>query len=181
MRGSIQSIKVTCLNRDDICHDLHPSQGVKGHRYTDNYYEVSHPFLSLITPIPTSIPTTWLDYVKSVSAWEQQILTDVTMDITALWTHLVTRDQEWIATSDGSFKNNTGAYAWLLHDGQRTIITGTGIVTGNPVTPFRTEYQGFMAIYCCIYHVSIYHDNYGLPETKKFIRTMMRTQQWTTS
>ena len=77
----------------------------------------------MITTIPTRIPTTWQDYVKSVSAWEQQILTDVTMDITELWTHLVTREQEWIATSDGSFKNNTGAYAWLLHDGQRTIIT----------------------------------------------------------
>ena len=127
-------------------------------RTTDIYYEVSQPFLPLIPPLPNQIPTTWQEYVNSISAWEQKILSDVTTDITELWTHLVTREQEWIATSDGSFKHNTGAYAWLLHDGQHTIITGTGIVTGNPVTPFRTEYQGFMSLYCYIYHVSIYHD-----------------------
>ena len=127
-------------------------------RITDNYYEVSTPVIPSITPTLTSIPTTWKDYVKSLSAWEQQILAEVTKDITTFWTHFTPRDQEWIATSDGSFKHNTGAYAWLIHDGQRTIITGTGPVTGNPVTPFLTEYHGFIAIYCCMYHVCLYHD-----------------------
>jgi len=38
------------------------------------------------------------------------------------------------------------------------IQIGKGIVTGNPITPFCTELQGMVAVYCSVYHVMQYYD-----------------------
>ena len=109
-----------------------------------------------MTP-PTSI-TDWHSYLQQIQPWEQQILTRVTNEHTKIWTQLLSPEENWIAVSDGSYSDNTGAFAWIIHDGKQMLQSGNGLVAGNPITPFRTELHGIVAIYCTLHHIMEYYD-----------------------
>ena len=46
-----------------------------------------------------------------------------------------------------------------MHDGIKQITTGSGMVTGNPTTAFRSELYGIAAWYCCVSHATQYIQN----------------------
>ena len=105
----------------------------------EKFGSVSIPQLYIPTITSPSPPTAWKDYITQQSEWEQCILLDVTSDLTEIWQNIPDHHQHWIAASDGSYKHSIGSYAWSIHNGDHIILIGTGGVTGNPITAFRTE------------------------------------------
>ena len=90
------------------------------------------------------------------------MIQDMQTSAMSLWYHLTNSKQEVIIVTDGSCKNHKASYAWIMHDGLQQITTGSGMVSGNPTTAFRSELFGIAAWYCCVYHATHYlhHDQH---------------------
>ena len=127
----------------------------------NNTYHVSIPIQAATShPIPTP-PTTWQAYLFQLPLWERRMIRDMQTSAMSIWHHLTKSKTEVIIVTDGSYKTNKASYAWIMHDGVQQITTGNGMVSGNPITAFRSELFGIVAWYCCVYHAINYlqHDH----------------------
>ena len=121
---------------------------------TNNAYHLSIPYHRQRLPTIPATPTTWQEYISRL--WERRIINDMQYSAQSIWYHFINSNQEVIIVTDGSYKDHKASYAWLMHDGNKQINTGSGTVTGNPTTAFRSELFGIVAWYCCVHHICQY-------------------------
>jgi len=137
----------------DQLYNIHPVDII---RQTQTEYTVSIPMVSNISLPMKVTATTWIAYINSQTMWECRILHDNQFDHHNLWNCLNQQEVHLTVVSDGSYSFNKAAYAWVLMHHNHTRQQSTGMVTGNPITSFRSELYGVVAWYCSKYHFSEY-------------------------
>ena len=103
---------------------------------TSTHYVVSIPFSTQATVYDLPPSNNWIQYVNGLSRWERQILQDTTDDISQLWTDLLQPHAAWSIVSDGSYSNNTAAYAWTITHKNNPIKTSVAWAAGQ-----RSKYK----------------------------------------
>ena len=109
-----------------------------------------------ITPVITTLEL----YTQQLASWERKLLLDTGYNKKPLWEAIMEANTSWIAASDGSHNDFRASYAWTLSNGTTIVQHGQGLVQGNPITAFREELYGLLAIYCTLYHITHYYDIY---------------------
>jgi hypothetical protein len=109
---------------------LHSSYGV-------NYIHIPDKYQTALAPAPT----TWEEHLSIQEEWIQTLLRNLNIpDHSQLLNALACPDHPNILlVSDGSYKAPDGASTWLLATQKKILASTTDRVSGNPITPLRTE------------------------------------------
>jgi cytochrome b len=105
------------------------------------------------SPVATSPPLHWDDYVASLPKWEQFLLQHVTIcDRTLLFHSLRTASQLFLA-SDGGAADLKGSFGYVLATDDTILAECGGFVEGADPKSFRAEGYGLLAILRLVFHL----------------------------
>ena len=138
-------------------HQLINIQPVDLVAQTQDYYDILPPIINI--PIDANLRpiTTWTEYQQNLIPWERQCIQDAQTSLLDYWIQLQESTPTWSVVSDGSYKNDKAAYAWIVTNGNKIIQQGTGTVSRNPITAFRAELHGLVAWYPTLWNLSLIH------------------------
>ena len=116
--------------------------------------------------IPTPHPHTqttvksFNDHINTLDHWEHQLLQTTNFQCSPDNQHIVI-STDIIIASDGSVRDQTGSFGWVITDTNgQIIVTGSGTAFGYDITSFRSEAYGILAPLRFLYQLQCY---YSLP------------------
>ena len=123
----------------------------------DGGISISVPFLPVATAPPDFV--TWSEFVQTLPEWERILVAEPTVHDPIAFRRTLSRYSAscMIIVSDGSTKDNHGAYGWEMEVNSTTLVSCYSTTNGNHPTPLRSECFGILswAIFLsryCTYH-----------------------------
>ena len=97
-------------------------------------------------------PKTWNEYVVSLPSWEKDLIgiNHEMENMTGLCSALINESTILFAVSDGGNVGPFGSFGWVVGTTDEIMWEGAGVARGSPMTSYRAEAYGYLALTCFI-------------------------------
>ena len=115
-------------------------------------------FVSHSSSARNNTTSSWTKYIATLLPWESDLLQHVHISTAPdAQITLMNTQASILGDSDGSVQNSNATFGWVLSTlNGRTVAKGFGAAHGIPMSSFRAEGYGFLAMLQFLFHLSKY-------------------------
>ena len=133
------------------CSDSKPAEGIPVDQFygRPNLFTVPSATVKLPQAPPPRLDGSWEAFVETVPLWEQDLLSNVTVDYEIepdFLALMLDASAEILAVSDGGTKKAHGYFGWVIGTADSVVCFGRGTAHGGPRSSFRSEAYGRLAL-----------------------------------
>lgn len=113
---------------------------------------------TIIPMIPSRQPTTWDQYARTLTLWEQQLIGDIKIHSPDKLKTILLQQEPLFLCSDGGAVRTIGSFGAVIASATEILMELQGQAYGNTPRSFRSESYGMLAYLRYLLHFKFFHD-----------------------